>query len=148
MCHPTPMIKNKDVLPLAAYTLIEILVVATIIIVLTAISVASFSTANKSAKDAKRKSDLETIKQAMVLYKAQNGGYATSTALLTDGTPSYLSPPFPVDPAGSSYQVGALTATEFCFCADVESNKGNHATQDCSGSWVSGTGDFYCVRQP
>mgnify|MGYP002363304913 CR=1 FL=1 len=50
-----------------AFTLIELLVVITIMIVLMSIGIASFSSDGKSARDAKRRSDLETIRQAMVM---------------------------------------------------------------------------------
>lgn len=138
----------------SAFTLIEILVVATIIIVLTTIGIASFSTANKSARDAKRKSDLETIRQSMVLYKTQNGGFpagdaATVKTALEGG---FITPPLPVDPVGgASFQVGNTTATTFCFCAtQMETTKGNKATRNCTtNDWnATSTGAHYCVRQP
>jgi len=137
-----------------AFTLIEILVVATIIIVLAAISIGSFSGANKSAKDTKRKSDLETIKQAMVLYKTQIGTYpagvASVVATLLIGAKT-ISPPFPVDPTGVSYQESA-TETSFCFCAALDAGKGgNKATDGCGvADWIAGgdTAAYYCVQQP
>ncbi|MBP7876278.1 hypothetical protein KA012_04770 [Candidatus Woesebacteria bacterium] len=146
------MIKKVIRQQLAAYTLIEILVVATIIIVLTAISVASFSTANKSAKDAKRKSDLETIRQAMVLYKAQEGSYpvaaspgAAAALLITGpGGRSYLSPPAPTDPVSTNPYAGSSDATTFCFCAQLDSTTKGNSGAACS--WAATT--HYCVRQP
>lgn len=57
------------------FTLIELLVVATIIVVLSAIGLVSFTNAGKSARNSKRKSDLETVRQALVLYKSDTGGY-------------------------------------------------------------------------
>ncbi len=151
------MIKNKVIQPLAAFTLIEVLVVATIIIVLTAISVASFSTANKSAKDAKRKSDMETVRQAMVLYKAQEGSYplfatysaesftSVAAALITGpGGRSYLSPPAPTDPMSTNPYFGRSTATTFCLCAILDSTTKGNSGADCSFSATT----HYCVRQP
>jgi len=137
----------------SAFTLIELLVVSTIIIMLTVIGIASFSTASKSSRDARRKTDLETIRQAMVLYKVQNGDYAPAvggsadqikTALLTN---NLISPPFPVDPtSAASYQVGTVTDTDFCFCADVESDNGN-SSGSCA-NWVTSGGLYYCVEEP
>ncbi len=57
------------------FTLIELLVVATIIVVLSAIGLVSFTNAGKSARNSKRKSDLETVRQALVLYKSDMGAY-------------------------------------------------------------------------
>lgn len=134
---------------LPAFTLIEVLVVATIIIVLASISIGSFAGASKSARDAKRKSDLETIKQALVLYKTQIGSYPTDVSSLT-GAVNYISPPFPVDPVGGgTYQVD-LDTDSFCFCATMDSPKGNKATLNCTtNDWVANSsGTHYCVQQP
>lgn len=130
-----------------AFTLIEILVVATIIIVLTSISIASFSIANKSARDAKRKSDMETIRQAMVLYKTQVGSYPNAnnfTVITNTLIPGYLSQPAPADPGTTDY-VGnsSSTSSTFCVCADVELDKGNSGA-NCSFSGAT----HYCVKQP
>ena len=134
----------------SAFTLIEILVVATIIIVLTTISIASFSTANKSARDAKRKSDLETIRQAMVLYKTQSatgvyptGSYERIVTALIGG--NFLSPPAPADPAnGSDYSVDVTSTTAFCFCDLMDVNTRGNSGAACSFSATT----HYCVRQP
>lgn len=61
------------------FTLIELLVVATIIVVLSAIGLVSFTNAGKSARNSKRKSDLETVRQALVLYKSDTGAYPIAT---------------------------------------------------------------------
>lgn len=63
------MARNK------AFTLIEILVVATIIGVLVTVTAVSFASSQKRSRDAKRKTDLETVRQALVLYRQDNGSY-------------------------------------------------------------------------
>jgi type IV pilus assembly protein PilE len=140
----------------SAFTLIEILVVATIIIVLTTISIASFSTANKSARDAKRKSDMETIRQALVLYKTQTGAYptpasdfaaVTSPLVPATGT-QYLTPPVPSDPGSASY-TGSSNASSFCVCAVSETSKGNRSAATCpSTGWTTTGGAYYCAKNP
>lgn len=67
-----------------AFTLIELLVVATIIGVLMSIAIVSFSNAQKKSRDAKRKADLETVRQALVLYRQDNGDYGDVSSGLTD----------------------------------------------------------------
>jgi len=64
-----------------AFTMIELLVSATVIILLTAIALVSFSQATISSRNAKRKADLETMRQALTLYKQDNAYYAETTAL-------------------------------------------------------------------
>ncbi len=103
-----------------AFTFIELLVVVTIIAILSAIGLVSFTNANRNARDAKRKADLESIRQALVLYRSDNGCYPTGTGdesidaiktILLDG---YISSPFPVDPQsaqGKKYLYDTSNAT-------------------------------------
>ena len=58
-----------------AFTLIEILVVATIIGVLVTVTAVSFASSHKRSRDARRKADLETVRQALVLYRQDQGSY-------------------------------------------------------------------------
>lgn len=138
----------------SGFTIIELLVVTTIIAVLAVGAFISFSTAGKSARDGRRKSDLETVRQALVLYKAENsnyianagydaGGYTTVAGTLT--VSGFLSNPAPSDPKSTySYTYGGTLST-FCVCAQVEnSNNGNASGTNCSGS----SGNYYCVRNP
>lgn len=92
------------------FTLIEILVVITIIMIISAVGLVSFINVGKNARDARRKSDLETVRQALVLYRSENGCYpnpgdATAIArylavidTLGPVGSSYLSSPLPQDP--------------------------------------------------
>ncbi len=57
----------------SGFTLIELLVVATIIIVLTSIGLISYRQAGYSSRNGKRKSDLEVMRQSLMLYKADEG---------------------------------------------------------------------------
>ena len=75
---------------LSGFTLIELLVVMTIIGVLAALSLFALSGARESARDGRRKSDLEAIRSALELYKADCNSYRSAsgnvtTALDTDG---------------------------------------------------------------
>lgn len=62
--------KNKN-----AFTLIEVLVVITIIGILMSILVLNFEESRKRARDNVRKSDLKSLQLALEVYKAQNGRY-------------------------------------------------------------------------
>lgn len=59
----------------AAFTLIELLISVSIIATLIAIGVASYATVNKQSRDTKRKSDLEQLRSALEMYRAENGSY-------------------------------------------------------------------------
>lgn len=136
------------------FTIIELLVVTTIIAVLAVGAFISFSAAGKSARDGRRKSDLETVRQALVLYKAENstyivnggynaGGYTTAAGTLTGN--GFLSNPAPSDPKSTySYTYGG-TASTFCVCAQVENSpNSNSSNASCNGT----PGAYYCVSNP
>lgn len=57
------------------FTLIEVLVASTIIIVLMSVGLASYSRVNMRSRDAKRKSDIEQIRSALEIYRTDNGSY-------------------------------------------------------------------------
>jgi prepilin-type N-terminal cleavage/methylation domain-containing protein len=63
----------------SAFSLIELMVVIAIIAILTTMGVSSFSSAVKKSRDARRLSDLHNLAQALVMYRADFGGYPTST---------------------------------------------------------------------
>jgi prepilin-type N-terminal cleavage/methylation domain-containing protein len=58
-----------------AFTLIELLVVSTIIAILIAVGAVSYSSINKRSRDSKRKSDIEQIRAALEMYRADKGSY-------------------------------------------------------------------------
>jgi len=60
------------------FTLIELLVVIAIIGILSATVLVSLNTARTKAQDARRKSDVDTIVKAFILYEFDNGNYGTS----------------------------------------------------------------------
>lgn len=122
----------------SGFTLIELLVVATIIVVLSAIGMVSFTNAGRSARNAKRQADLETVRQALVLYKSDTGTYPTTTAgatnakynIMIGGMSGYVSTPTPVDPKTGQSSCGSGsqacdymyegTATTFSLQARLE----------------------------
>jgi len=68
------MTKNR------AFTLIEVLVVATIIGILVTVTAVSFAKSQKRSRDARRKADLETVRQALVLYRQDHGSYGNANS--------------------------------------------------------------------
>lgn len=112
-----------------AFTLIELLVVISIIGVLVAVSIFGLSGARESARDARRKSDLESIRAGLELYKSDCNTYPAtlSTSLVGTGTPTscaiantYISA-VPVDPisATRTYKFTS-TGTSYILCAALE----------------------------
>ncbi len=69
---------KKDISPTRSrlgFTLVELMVVISIIGILSAIVYANFGTSRKIARDDIRKTDLKNLQVAIELYKAQNGHY-------------------------------------------------------------------------
>lgn len=94
------------------FTMIELLVVTTIIIVLTAIGLVSFTSANRNARNGKRRADLETVRQALVLYRTDNGSYPATTSFNTMMTTisDYTSSTTVTDPKNEDTYVYAYTS--------------------------------------
>ncbi len=131
------------------FSLIELLVVTTIIIILAAIGMVSFTSAGRNARNGKRKTDMETVRQSIVLYRADNGIYppgSSYNAITNELTAqSYLSQPVPQDPKPPALYNYSATAAGFCLCATMEgTNMGNATNTACN----YGTGNYYCVTQP
>lgn len=124
------------------FSLIELLVVATIMIVLMTIGLVSYRQASRNSRNAKRKSDLESVRQALVLYHNNNSEYPdlasdaaptktafdTMLATITD----YLSVSSVADPKDDGvyeYQYGSDSGNTFNLCASLETEAG--AEQYC-----------------
>ncbi len=75
------------------FTMIELLVAATIIAILSAIGLVSFSSALKNARDGKRQSDLQQVRSALELYRS--------------GTGAGLYPSYPSSPSNANW-IGAV----------------------------------------
>lgn len=90
----------------SGFTMIELLVVTTIIIVLTTIGLVSYQSASLNARNGKRKADLETVRQGLVLYRVDQGTYPVGNnfnAMITTIS-DYISALDISDPSGGVYE--------------------------------------------
>lgn len=134
------------------FTLIELLVAVTIIAVLVSIGVVSYASVNKRSRDAKRKSDIEQMRSALEMYRADNESYPdpSGTGSWTDASgleiplePTYL-PAIPSDPKSTqSYRYKATNG--YCLSATLET--ATSITNTCSGVSLE-TGYNYGVKSP
>ncbi|OGJ38330.1 MAG: hypothetical protein A2383_03675 [Candidatus Pacebacteria bacterium RIFOXYB1_FULL_39_46] len=87
----------------SGFTMIELLVVATIMIVLTTIGLISYRSAIQNSRNAKRKTDLQITRQALVLYRSDNGCYPADNTFLgmLNTITGYINET-PYDPLGSA----------------------------------------------
>lgn len=113
-----------------SFTLIEILVVATIIGLLTLIGLIGFSQISKQSRDTKRKEDVLGIKNALEIYKTTVGSYPGS---LNDLVANNLLKTVPTDPKTNiAYAYNPLPAgctsncSEYTIDASLESPAGTY----------------------
>jgi len=129
------------------FTLLELLVVSAIIGILFSIAVASFSTAQKKARDAKRREDMKAIQNAFEQYYAANGSYPSSCpspgATLTIETGNVFV--IPSDPKGDvEYTPTSCSSNGYCYCAKLEEkDTGNSSNDSCN---FASSGDYFCVK--
>lgn len=131
------------------FTLLELLVVISIIGILMAMGVVAYSTAQRKGRDAKRRADMDALQTAQEQrYAANNGTYANSTAVLA--SEGYINS-VPSDPKPLPHVQYTFNqpAAGYCYCARLEEDKGNRDvnTGDCTAGWASNNdGIYFCVR--
>lgn len=119
------------------FTLIELLVVIAIIAVLAALILAALTSAQKGARDSKRKSDLNQYKTALAQFNADTSAYPQSTGSaindIAGGAPpcnaanwtSYMSNCLVGAQAARPYKYISSGTNQFAVCADLEKINGN-----------------------
>lgn len=127
------------------FTLMELLVVVSIMGILIALGTVSYTTAQKKSRDAKRKGDLRGIQNALEQCYAvstaypvlsESGGRINSANITCpDGTTITLDV-IPTDPKDSlGYILVTSDASTYQICADLE------------GATFTGSEQDYCVSQ-
>lgn len=121
---------NKD--RKSGFTLIELLVVISIIGIIISLSLFGIKNVRKSARDTQRKSDLETIRAALELYRADCNSYPASTpdpgeSLKGNGTGSCLASntylqEWPSDPLSDRNYSYTLNGNTYTLCAALEND--------------------------
>lgn len=118
------------------FTLIELMIVITIISLVAAFGLAAnYRTAQKTARDGRRKSDLEQVRSALEMYRTDTesypgGGYSGLGGVLV---PDYLNP-LPLDPKNSDPYIYTYSGggNSYSLCANQ----------------LERTGIPYCVTNP
>jgi prepilin-type N-terminal cleavage/methylation domain-containing protein len=132
----------------AAFTLVELLIVLSIIGVLSSVVIGSTTASRTKARDMRRVGDLKEIQLALAIYYDVNRVYPNSlTPIVTD---SYLSV-IPVDPDVTKSYEYQLNGTKYCLGANLEGTAPTDiADADCaipsSGSGV--TNDTWFKAMP
>jgi len=129
------------------FTLIEILVVVTIMVLMTAGAVVSYSSFIKQSRDAKRKADLSQLGVSLEMYRSNNDLYIAASqnsncanatfSYLYSGTPKYIES-MPTDPkngTGFNYSCD-ISSSDYTIGAYLEGGSsgscGSCGTNNCN----------------
>ena len=133
------------------FTMIELLVVISIIAVLTTIAISTFAGVQAKGRDARRRAEIDEIRKAMELYYV--GG--TSTPYLAPTGNMFSDGIIPKDPKNISPHVyyfngaaglpGSGNFANYVICAKLEAKGGNALDQNGTVD-SSSNGDFYCKK--
>ena len=122
------------------FTLIELLVAISIIATLTAILLPNFMGAREKAKDAQKKADMVSLKNALRLYYNDNQSYPTNQTALNGAIPTYAPQ---MNSIGYTYTYTSTNTNEgFQLCVGLDSVVGTEVSESrtkcASGGTVCG----------
>lgn len=127
----------------SGFTLVELLITITIIAILSAIALVSYTSFIKSSRDAKRQSDVKFIQSALEQYHADQKYYPASITFgnpLVFGSKTYMTK-VPNDPLSSQNYSYAASGDSYCLSAKLE---GVDLPDECSPA----SGFNYGVTRP
>lgn len=132
--------KNKAHLNRKAFTLVELMVVITIIGLLSASIIVVLNSSRTSGRDAKRLSDIKSYQTGLEIYKDRKGSYPSNLGdLKTEGVITTL----PLDPLNTgtyvysyvlvagppqTYQLTTVLEKKACSTTDAKSSVGQSCT--------------------
>lgn len=128
------------------FTLIELMVVVSVIAILLGLGAASYTNAQKKARNSARKSDMRAMQTAFEQYYAINDRYAVNCAVMAPGN---LPEGLPVERKPSPWEgyttgSGSCALESYCTCAHLEGETGNSSNGACDFSGP-GTKEWFCV---
>jgi len=144
------MKKNKKKV---GFTLVELLVVISIIGILTIISASSFISAQVKARDSQRKSDLDAVSKSLMMYYADIGVFpnltsdelfGNSSVGLTGSDGTVYMRETPLDPTNDDDYVYVYKFTTDFKKFNLFANLENKEDSQCEGNSYNVNGVNYC----
>ena len=134
------------------FSLLELLVVISIIGILVSIGTVAFTTAQKTSRDSRRRADMKAMQDAYEQYHAETDTYELCETMgnYDPGSGPIMPGGLPADPRNSGdYVYNTATGcnvSEYCVCAFLESSSGNANQPVTPGTCTYATaGDYYCL---
>ena len=93
------------------FTLIELMVVIIIITLLSVAAAVIYSSTLKKSRNNKRQTDLETIRQSLTMYRADDGCYPSTVSGIYSNTLDEQLESVPTEPDGDDYTYVASDTT-------------------------------------
>lgn len=125
----------------SGFTLIEVLVAATIIGILSSAGYMGMGAITRNARDSKRKTDLELVRSSLEMYKSTNQQYPDYAPNVTcmPALPADYVNTYPTDPKTGTYRYcyQFVNALNYRLCAHLENSSG--ADTNCGGANNCGT---------
>jgi prepilin-type N-terminal cleavage/methylation domain-containing protein len=130
------------------FSLVELLVVISIIGIISVVGAVAFSKAQKEGRDRRRIDDLKTIQSAAEQYYFLNGRYPTSIDVAWTGPGNQMIlAKFPTDPNNiNAYTNNIGGANSYCVCTSIvmENIKNSNSKAGCN--FLVSNGGYFCVQ--
>ena len=137
------------------FTLVEMLIVVTLLGILATIGAGSYTKSLKRARDGRVRSDIQQIHKALELYYSMNGSYPDNTqGIYNDATINNSTffqtgkvphSPVSTNPQGDNYYY-TRTSDGYCLCSHaLEADRGNSEDTSCTYTEVKDDADFFCA---
>lgn len=134
------------------FTLVELLIVVSVIAILSIVGIAVFTSAQEQTRDARRKADIQAIQKSLESHYNDSscgataavsycGITATTTAILFANGSIPLNPA----PGGADYTYPTVAASSYTTCAQLENNTGNYNDAGTTPN-ATNTGTYYCLK--
>src|SRR3989338_2523758 len=122
------------------FTLLELLVVITIIGLLASVGLASYTRGQARARDAKRQSDLSSLRNSLEIYYSENNSYVDTggswqspETALAGLVPDYAKV-LPTDPCGEGLDYKYRSVTNQGYCLEAKLETAESPTTTCTVS--------------
>ena len=107
----------------SGFTLVELVIVILVLGIITAVAAPKMFNTASDARDSATRQSLSVLRGTIEMYRAQNGGYPSASALTTTLLP-YLQGPFPAPQAGANQNPEVVASSQNPITSVEPGNEG------------------------